>query len=110
APPAVAFGLGDSLAEADDARAVRLGHRRLPAPWPARGLERADVLRLRALLALGGVELDALVVFEALVAVAADRREVDEDVLAAVVRSDEAEALLAVEPLHCALCHCAVLL
>src|SRR5438128_1331406 len=65
----------------------------------------AHVLRLRALLALRHVEVDALVVVEALVAVAGDAGEVDEDVGAAVVGSDEAEALFAVEPLHSALGH-----
>src|SRR5664279_133757 len=65
----------------------------------------ADVLCLRALLALRGVELHSLVVVEALVTVAADRGEVDEDVVAAAIGCDEAEALFAVEPLHGALGH-----
>src|SRR4051794_19555407 len=61
--------------------------------YPA-GSDRADVLRLRALLALRGVELDALVLVEALVAGSGDGGVVDEHVLAAVIGSDEAEALL----------------
>src|SRR4051794_7895559 len=68
-------------------------------------LERADVLRLRALLALRDVELHALVLLQRLVALPLDRAEVAEDVGAAVVLRDEAEALLRVEPLHCSLCH-----
>src|SRR4051794_23453371 len=68
-------------------------------------LERTDVLRLRALLALGDVELHPLVLVQAAVAVCLDRRVVDEDVSAATVRGDEAEALFAVEPLHAALRH-----
>src|SRR5437764_15359358 len=64
----------------------------------------AYLLRLRALLALRDFELDALPVLERLVPVHLDRREVDEHVLPPVDR-DEAVALLAVEPLHGALCH-----
>src|SRR4051794_36415997 len=70
---------------------------------PRRRSDRADVLRLRALLALGDVELDALRLVERLVAAPRDRREVAEHVGAAAVLLDEAEALLRVEPLHCAL-------
>src|SRR4029079_6972444 len=64
-----------------------------------------DVLRLRALGALGDVELDALVLVQRTVAVALDGRVVHEDVGAAAVLSNEAEALLSVEPLHGTLCH-----
>src|SRR4051794_18185036 len=75
-------------------------------PCPSlRGSDRADVLRLRTLLALGHVVLDALVLLERLVAVALDGGVVAEDVGAAVVLGDEAETLLRVEPLHSALCH-----
>src|SRR3954468_3848623 len=59
---------------------------------------------LRALLALGDVELDPLAFFEALVAVGLDGAVVNEDVTAAV-HGDEAVALLRVEPLDRALCH-----
>src|SRR4051794_85240 len=65
----------------------------------------AHVRRLGALLASGDLELHALVLFQRTVAVRLDGREVDEDVGRAAVRRDEAEALLAVEPLHVALCH-----
>src|SRR5262245_27997808 len=105
-PPEAANGLGDALAEAVNPRLVRRVVRR-DNPQNSDG---ADVLRLGALLALRGVELDALVLIEALVAAIGDGGEVDEDVLAAVVGGDEAEALLAVEPLHGALGQCHVLL
>src|SRR5690554_4631107 len=67
--------------------------------------QRADVLRLRALGALGGLELDLLVLVEGAVPGRRDGRVVHEDVGAAVLGSDEAEALLSVEPLHGACCH-----
>src|SRR5436305_5305239 len=70
-----------------------------------RRLDGADVLRLQALLALRDVELDVLPLVEALVALNLDGGEVDEHVRTSVGRSDEAEALLAVEPLHGALSH-----
>src|ERR1700760_3812248 len=88
----------------------RIGPRRT-ARVPRRAFVRlsaadgADVRGLRALLALRGLELDALVLFERLVAVARDGRVVDEDVRATAVRSDEAEALFVVEPLHSSLRH-----
>src|SRR5438034_8789757 len=72
--------------------------------------EDADVARLRALGALGDLELDPLVLVEAAVAVGGDRGEVDEDVVTAAVDGDEAEALVTVEPLHSALCHVLLLL
>ena len=82
----------------------------LPSEWTGglvgtTGLERLNVLGLRALLALRGVELDALVLVQALVTLAGDGGVVDEHVRAAAVGGDEAEALFAVEPLHGALCH-----
>src|SRR5262249_6396822 len=69
-----------------------------------------NLLGLRALLALGDLELDPRPVVEGLVPVHVDRGEVDEHVLP-TVDCDEAVALLAVEPLdgalrHCALPHC----
>src|SRR5689334_15208807 len=67
--------------------------------------ERDDVLRLRALRALGDLELHALVLVQRAVALGLDGRVVHEDVGAAAVLSDEAEALLSVEPLHRTLCH-----
>src|SRR5437660_5540756 len=89
-----------------------------PGPWlflpPAvafrrcAGLsDRADVLGLRALSALGRGELDPLVVLEAAVTVSLDGGVVNEDVGGAVVGGDETIALVGVEPLHCALSHCA---
>src|SRR3954469_23090802 len=62
--------------------------------------ERADVRGLRALLALRDLELDPLVLVQAAVAGSLDCGEGGEDVCAAVVRGDEPEALVRVEPLH----------
>src|SRR3954468_210152 len=86
-------------------RGERMNAERRPAepvgpPFAECGSERADVLRLRALLALGDVELHLLILVEAAEAARRDRGEVGEDVGAAVVRADEAEALVGVEPLH----------
>src|SRR4051812_9472434 len=67
--------------------------------------QRADVLRLRALGTLGDLELDLLVLVQGLVALGLNRRVVNEDVVAAAVLSDEAEALFCVEPLNSALSH-----
>src|SRR5688572_22008196 len=53
------------------------------------GLEGPDVLRLRALLPPRDLELDPLVLGERPEAGRVDRREVDEQVSAAVVRRDE---------------------
>src|SRR3954469_7944878 len=69
----------------------------------------ADQVGLRSLLALGDLELDALVLLEAAIAVRLDRAVVHEDVRA-VVGLDEAVALFAVEPLDDALRHDALLL
>src|SRR5919107_3192940 len=71
--------------------------------------ERADVRGLRALLSLGHLELDPLVLVQAAVARGLDRGEVGEDVGAAVVRGDEPEALVRVEPLHYARNHARLL-
>src|SRR5690349_7872346 len=65
----------------------------------------ADVLGLRTLGASGEVVLDLLVLIERLVAAGLDSGEVDEDVLAAAILRDEAEALVSVEPLDGSLCH-----
>src|SRR5215469_5500273 len=78
-------------------------------PRAARVSDRADLLRLRALGALGDGVLDPLVVLEAAVAVSLDGGMVDEDVRRAVVRGDEPVALVRVEPLHSSLSHCALL-
>src|SRR3954447_2296926 len=74
------------------------------------GSERANVLRLRTLRALRDVELDLLVLVQGLVALALDGRVVHEDVVAAVLLRNEAEALLGVEPLDGALSHARLLL
>src|SRR6266516_5390108 len=88
------------LADAEATKAATPCARRPFVPWFALLGDRLDVAGLRALLALGHVELDLLVLVEIPVADAGDRAEVHEDVRAAVVLGDEAEALLAVEPLH----------
>src|SRR5262249_30831605 len=73
---------------------------------PVRPLgDRADVGPLRALLALGHLVLDLLVLLEVPVAVTDDRAEVHENVVATVVLGDESEALLGVEPLHGSCAH-----
>src|SRR5215210_616621 len=74
---------------------------------PSRALrsEGSDVDGLRALVALLGFVLDARALGERAVAVRLDARVVHEEVLRALVRRDEAEALLVAEPLHGACCH-----
>jgi hypothetical protein len=68
-------------------------------------LQRADVLSLPALGALGDVEFDALALLEALETASLDRREVHENVFASLP-ADEAVALSVIEPLYCSLfCH-----
>ena len=64
----------------------------------------ADVLGFVALLARSDVELDVLALVERLVAVTADVRVVDEDVVARLAR-DEAVTLVRIEELDRALCH-----
>src|SRR5690348_6571727 len=63
-------------------------------------LELGDVLSGRALLALHDVELDALAFGEGLVAVALNRRMMNEAVLLATLWRDKAKALRIVEPLY----------
>src|SRR5690349_24716695 len=75
---------------------------------PSSGLgysDGGDSYRLGALGSLLDLELDALVLLEAAEAAALDLRKVHEDILRAVIWRDEAEALVAVEPLHSSLCH-----
>ena len=64
-----------------------------------------DVLGLRALLALGDVERHLLAFLQLAEALGGDVRVVGEDVGAAAVLLDEAEALFRVEPLHGASSH-----
>src|SRR3954452_617374 len=65
-----------------------------------RRLEQGDVDSLGPLVAGLGVVGDLGPLGERLEAVAADAAVVDEQILAAVVGRDEAEALVVVEPLH----------
>ncbi len=65
----------------------------------------ADVLGLGTLLALFHRELDTLTLIEGSVTRAGHGRVMHEDVRAASVLSDEAEAFFTVEPLHTALSH-----
>src|SRR5687768_2854584 len=65
-----------------------------------RPLQRLDVRRGRTLLALRHVEGDLLAVLQRLEAGALDRAVMGEQILAAVIRRDESEALGVVEPLH----------
>src|SRR5690606_18805505 len=67
--------------------------------------DQSDVLGLRALLALHDFELHPLVLVQRAEAVHRDGGVVNEDVCVTAVLSDEAEALLAVEPLDGSLCH-----
>src|SRR5262249_24541784 len=79
----------------------------LPAP-AGKGFGSAqgrDLGCLRAFLALLDVERDALALIQAAVTAALDRGVVHEHVRATTVRTEEAVALLAVEPLDGALCH-----
>src|SRR4029079_3551520 len=71
------------------------------------GSDGSNARRLRALVALADLELDALPLFEVAEARTADLGVVDEDVSLPVVLSDEAVPLLAVEPLDGSLCHVA---
>src|SRR3954454_17400788 len=68
-------------------------------------LDGRDVDGLRALVAVLGVVGDPRTLSEGPEAVRVDARVVDEEVLAALVRRDEAEALLVAEPLHGASWH-----
>src|SRR5437899_11363492 len=68
--------------------------------------DRADVLRLQALGPLDHLDLDLLAFRKRAEALGLDRCVVAEDVSAAVVLRDEAEALRIVEPLHGTGDHC----
>src|SRR5215216_1013285 len=65
-------------------------------------LELRNVLGGWAFLALNDVELDALALGQRLVAVALDRRMMNEAILLAILRRDESKTLRVVEPLYCA--------
>src|SRR3954447_12289905 len=68
-------------------------------------LDRTDVDCLRPLVAGLGLVLHTRALGERAVALGLDAAVVDEEVLAAFIGSDEAEALLVAEPLNGALCH-----
>jgi hypothetical protein len=72
---------------------------------PGRSVGGADVRRLLALGAGGDVEVDALTFGEGLETLALDRGKMGEEIIAAALRGDEAEALGIVEPLHGTCCH-----
>src|SRR5262245_46588796 len=73
-------------------------------------LERLDVGCRRTLLALRHVERYLLSLFQRLVARHLDRRVMGKEILAAVIRGDEAEAFRVVEPLHGTCSHVACFL
>jgi hypothetical protein len=64
-----------------------------------------DVLRLRALVALHDLELHGVALFEGLEAGAQDCAVVDENVLVAIITSNETITLLCIEPLYFACKH-----
>src|SRR3954451_24841397 len=68
-------------------------------------LDDPDVRRLRALAGLTQLVLDLRTFGERAEAIARNAREMDERVLAPVIRGDEPEALLVAEPLHDTSCH-----
>ena len=68
-------------------------------------LHALDVGSLLAFRALRDFELDFLTFFEGLKTVHIDCGEVSEQILAAVIRSDEAKAFGIIEPLNSTSCH-----
>jgi len=68
-------------------------------------LDRGDVVRLHALLALGRLVGDLGTLVEGLEAAPGYTRMVDEEVFATLIRGDEAVALLVAEPLNRSLGH-----
>src|SRR3954453_13719821 len=77
----------------------------LPDPASSDGSDLLNVRCGRALLALLLVVAHLRALGERLEAAALDRRVVDKEVLAALVRRDEAESLVVVEPLDGSCCH-----
>src|SRR5947209_15030504 len=75
------------------------------AACAARDLDRADARGRRALGAVGHFEFDLLALLQRLEAVHLDLGMMGEEVLAAVIRGDEAVAFGVVEPLHGTGCH-----
>src|SRR5438270_262845 len=78
------------------------GHR---SPPPDVLAEEVDVRRLRALVTLLGFVLDLRAFVQRAVTAPLNRAEVDEQVLTAFIGSDEAVALVRVEPLDSSGCH-----
>src|SRR4051812_5852990 len=89
------------LLPAGHAAAMRIA----AGPGVASRLERGDVDGLRPLVAGLGVVGDLRALSERLEAARVDAGVVDEQVLATLVRRDEAEALVVVEPLNGSGCH-----
>src|SRR5215469_16691753 len=71
----------------------------------ATGLERLDLLGLRAFGPLAGGVFDPLVLLQAAVTFGLDGGLVNEDVVGAVVRGDETVPPVGAEPFHSALSH-----
>src|SRR6186997_1918996 len=67
--------------------------------------DQGDVGRLGTLFALALLELHASALAQRLEAVAGDVAVVDEEILRAFIRSDEAVSLVVVEPLHDSVSH-----
>ena len=91
------FDLGCLVAVAQRLRRAARRH--------ARRFGDLDVGRLHPLLSAFGIELDLIAFIEVSVAVTGDRREVNEQVLAAAFLLDETEAFFAVKPFDFACCH-----
>ena len=89
--------------------AMRLLQKRSPAVaglLAPRGVLRArDIGSLLAFRALRDFELDFLTFFEGLETVHIDCGEVREQILAAVIRSDEAKTFGIIEPFNSTCCH-----
>ncbi len=107
--------LTDGIAEAHQRGERQFGYWRLAAlladdrelapPELVRCITQAVIESCNGELSMTGLKGHALALIQRLVTTALDRGEVDEDVLTAVVRFDETEALVAIEPLHGALRH-----
>src|SRR5919199_5771118 len=83
----------------------RVGSRGARLPRASGGLDGLDLRRVRALGPGLRVVADLRALAERLEAVARDAGVVHEEVLALIVRGDEAEPLLVAEPLHGSGCH-----
>ena len=69
------------------------------------GSDGSNDLGLRPLWGLADLELHTLTLVQALEAIGLDCLPMDEDISAATIDGDEAEALVGVEPFDGALCH-----